>query len=89
MPGTLPVLNRQVVNFAVKAGLATNCEIALTTKQYRKHYFYPDLPKAYQISQYDLPLCEHGYLDIETEKGAKRIGITRIHIEEDAGKLVC
>jgi aspartyl-tRNA(Asn)/glutamyl-tRNA(Gln) amidotransferase subunit B len=88
MPGTLPVLNRQVVNFAVKAGLATNCEIALTTKQYRKHYFYPDLPKAYQISQYDLPLCEHGYLDIETEKGAKRIGITRIHIEEDAGKLV-
>ncbi|MDD3832995.1 MAG: Asp-tRNA(Asn)/Glu-tRNA(Gln) amidotransferase subunit GatB [Oscillospiraceae bacterium] len=88
MPGTLPVLNRQVVNYAVKAGLATNCKIASSTKQHRKNYFYPDLPKAYQISQYDLPLCEHGYLDIETGKGAKRIGITRIHIEEDAGKLV-
>lgn len=88
MPGTLPVLNRQVVNFAVKAGLATNCKIASDTKQHRKNYFYPDLPKAYQISQYDLPLCEHGYLDIETGNGTKRIGITRIHIEEDAGKLV-
>ncbi len=88
MPGTLPVLNKQVVNYAVKAGLATNCKIASSTKQYRKHYFYPDLPKAYQISQYDMPICEHGYLDIETGKGAKRIGITRIHIEEDAGKLV-
>ena len=88
MPGTLPVLNRKVVDYAIKAGLATNCTIARFSKQDRKNYFYPDLPKAYQISQYDLPLCEHGYVDIETENGAKRIGITRIHIEEDAGKLV-
>ncbi len=88
MPGTLPVLNRKVVDYAIKAGLATNCTIVRFSKQDRKNYFYPDLPKAYQISQYDLPLCEHGYVDIETENGAKRIGITRIHIEEDAGKLV-
>ena len=88
MPGTLPVLNRQVVDYAVKAGLATNCTIARYSKQDRKNYFYPDLPKAYQISQYDLPLCEHGWLDIETDDGTKRIGITRIHIEEDAGKLI-
>ena len=88
MPGTLPVLNEQVVRYAVLAGMATNCTIASFSKQDRKNYFYPDLPKAYQISQYDLPLCEHGYLDIEDEKGTKRIGITRIHIEEDAGKLV-
>lgn len=88
MPGTLPVLNREVVNYAVKAGLATHCQIAGFSKQDRKNYFYPDLPKAYQISQYDLPLCEHGHLDIETSNGPKRIGITRIHIEEDAGKLV-
>ena len=87
-PGTLPVLNKKVVEYAVKAGLATNCTIANYSKQDRKNYFYPDLPKAYQISQYDLPLCEHGWLDVETEAGAKRIGITRIHIEEDAGKLV-
>lgn len=88
MPGTLPVLNRQVVEYAVMAGLATNCTIANYSKSDRKNYFYPDLPKAYQISQYDLPLCEHGWLDIESEGGTKRIGITRIHIEEDAGKLV-
>ena len=88
MPGTLPVLNRQVVNYAVKAGIATGCEIARSSKQDRKNYFYPDLPKAYQISQYDLPLCERGHIDIETDKGLKRIGITRIHIEEDAGKLI-
>ena len=87
MPGSLPVLNGQVVEYAVMAGLATNCEIATYSKQDRKNYFYPDLPKAYQISQYDLPLCSRGYLDIETESGQKRIGITRIHIEEDAGKL--
>ena len=87
MPGSLPVLNGKVVEYAVMAGLATNCEIATYSKQDRKNYFYPDLPKAYQISQYDLPLCSHGYLDIETEAGKKRIGITRIHIEEDAGKL--
>ena len=88
LPGTVPVLNGKVVDYAVKAGLATNCTIARYSKQDRKNYFYPDLPKAYQISQYDLPLCEHGWLDIETADGAKRIGITRIHIEEDAGKLV-
>ena len=87
MPGALPVLNRQVVDFAVMAGLATNCTIARYSKQDRKNYFYPDLPKAYQISQYDLPLCANGWLEIETETGKKRIGITRIHIEEDAGKL--
>lgn len=88
MPGSLPVLNRQVVEYAAKAGMATNCTISRFSKEDRKNYFYPDLPKAYQISQYDLPLCEHGWLDIETADGAKRIGITRIHIEEDAGKLV-
>ena len=87
-PGTLPVLNGKVVEYAIKAGMATNCTIARYSKEDRKNYFYPDLPKAYQISQYDLPLCEHGYLDIESEEGTKRIGITRIHIEEDAGKLV-
>ncbi|MCD7774303.1 MAG: Asp-tRNA(Asn)/Glu-tRNA(Gln) amidotransferase subunit GatB [Clostridiales bacterium] len=88
MPGTLPVLNKQVVEYAIKAGIATNCTIAEFSKQDRKNYFYPDLPKAYQISQYDLPLCEHGWLEIEGENGAKKIGITRIHIEEDAGKLI-
>jgi len=89
MPGTLPVLNGQVVNYAVMAGIATHCQIARFSKEDRKNYFYPDLPKAYQISQYDLPLCQNGYIDIETENNTnKRIGITRIHIEEDAGKLV-
>ncbi len=87
MPGTLPVLNEKVVEYAVKAGLATNCEIARDSKNDRKNYFYPDLPKAYQISQYDKPLCEHGYVEIDTEEGKKKIRITRIHIEEDAGKL--
>ena len=88
MPGTLPVLNEKVVEYAVKAGVATNCKIARSSKQDRKNYFYPDLPKAYQISQYDLPLCFDGHIDVETSAGEKRIGITRIHIEEDAGKLV-
>jgi aspartyl-tRNA(Asn)/glutamyl-tRNA(Gln) amidotransferase subunit B len=88
MPGTLPVLNKEVVNYAIKAGLAMNCEISKFSKQDRKNYFYPDLPKAYQISQYDLPLCKNGYLDIEVDGKEKRIGITRIHIEEDAGKLI-
>ena len=87
MPGTLPKLNEKVVEYAVKAGLATNCEISRNSKNDRKNYFYPDLPKAYQISQYDKPLCEHGYIEIETSKGKKKIRITRIHIEEDAGKL--
>lgn len=88
MPGTLPVLNEKVVEYAVKAGMATNCTIQKNSKQDRKNYVYPDLPKAYQISQFDLPLCEHGHLDVSTSTGEKRIGITRIHIEEDAGKLV-
>lgn len=87
MPGTLPVLNEKVVEYAVKAGLATNCEIARDSKNDRKNYFYPDLPKAYQISQFDKPLCEHGFIEIDTENGKKKIGLTRIHIEEDAGKL--
>ena len=87
MPGTLPKLNEKVVEYAVRAGLATNCEISRNSKNDRKNYFYPDLPKAYQISQFDKPLCEHGYIEIETSKGRKKIGITRIHIEEDAGKL--
>lgn len=87
MPGTLPVLNEKVVEYAVKAGLATNCEISRDSKNDRKNYFYPDLPKAYQISQFDKPLCEHGYVEIDTENGKKKIGLTRIHIEEDAGKL--
>ena len=84
LPGSLPVLNRRVVELAVSAGLATNCKIARFSRLDRKHYFYPDLPKAYQISQFDLPLCAHGFVQI----GEKRVGITRIHIEEDAGKLV-
>ena len=88
MPGVLPVLNKRVVEFATKAGLATNCEISRFSKQDRKNYFYPDLPKAYQTSQYDLPLCIGGHLDINVNGDQKRIGITRIHIEEDAGKLI-
>ena len=88
MPGTLPVLNEKVVEYAVKAGLATNCTISKDSKNDRKNYFYPDTPRAYQISQYDKPLCEHGYIEIEDDEGnPKKIGITRIHIEEDAGKL--
>ena len=88
MPGVLPVLNKKVVEFATKAGLATNCEISRFSKQDRKNYFYPDLPKAFQTSQYDLPLCIGGHLDINVNGEQKRIGITRIHIEEDAGKLI-
>ena len=87
IPGALPVLNEKVVEYAIKAGLATNCEIASTSKNDRKNYFYPDLPKSYQISQYDMPLCEHGYVEIEVDGEKKKIGLTRIHIEEDAGKL--
>lgn len=87
-PGALPVLNGEVVHFASKAGLALGCEIARFSKHDRKNYFYPDLPKAYQISQFDLPLCTGGQLTISTKDGEKIIGITRIHIEEDAGKLL-
>lgn len=87
MPGTLPVLNEKVVEYAVKAGLATNCEIEKNSKNDRKNYFYPDLPKSYQISQFDKPLCKNGYVEINVNNTKKKIGITRIHIEEDAGKL--
>lgn len=88
MPGTLPVLNKKVVDYAIKAGLAMDCAITPYGKQDRKNYFYPDLPKAYQISQFDLPVCQHGHIDIEVDGKTRTIGITRIHIEEDAGKLV-
>lgn len=89
LPGVLPVLNRKVLEFAIKAGLALNCKINNFSKFDRKNYYYPDLPKNWQTSQFDLPICEHGYVDIETSKGKKkRIRITRIHMEEDAGKLV-
>jgi len=89
MPGVLPVLNKKAVTFAIRAALATNCEINQESRFDRKNYFYPDLPKGYQISQYALPIAEHGFLDIETKKtGNQRIGITRIHMEEDAGKLI-
>lgn len=88
MPGTLPTLNRAALDYAILAGLATNCKIASLTKFDRKNYFYPDLPKAYQISQYDMPLCTDGYIDVETDGEISRIGIERIHLEEDAGKLV-
>ena len=88
LPGALPVLNEKVVEYAVKAGLATNCEIAKDSRNDRKNYFYPDLPKSYQISQADKPLCNHGYIEIEDDNGnAKKVRILRIHIEEDAGKL--
>lgn len=93
LPGVLPVLNEKVLEYAVKAGLALNCQIAPYSKFDRKQYFYPDLPKNYQISQYDLPIAEHGWLEIELLDAdnnpiSKRIGITRLHMEEDAGKLV-
>lgn len=88
MPGALPVLNRQVVDFAIMAGLATNCTISNRSIFARKNYFYPDLPKGYQISQFELPICQNGYLEVDVEGKTTRIGITRIHMEEDAGKLV-
>ena len=88
LPGALPVLNAQAVEYAIRAGLATNCSIAPRSIFARKNYFYPDLPKGYQISQFELPVCLKGWLDIDGEWGRKRIGITRIHMEEDAGKLV-
>ena len=87
-PGALPVLNQKVVEYAIRAGLATNCSITRRSVFARKNYFYPDLPKGYQISQFDLPICLNGHLDIDIEGERKRIGITRIHMEEDAGKLV-
>ena len=87
LPGALPTLNRSVVALALRAGLATGCTVADRTHMDRKNYFYPDMPKAYQISQYDQPLCRNGFLEIETEAGRRRIGIVRIHVEEDVGKL--
>jgi len=87
-PGSLPVLNRQALDYAIKTGIALNCKIQEFTKFDRKNYFYPDLPKNYQISQYDFPLATGGFLDIEIEGKTKRIGITRAHLEEDAGKLI-
>ena len=86
LPGALPVLNRKAVEFATLAAMALNCEIRQTSIFARKNYFYPDLPKGYQISQYDKPLAEHGHIEITTRSGQKRIGITRVHLEEDAGK---
>lgn len=88
LPGVLPVINKKVVEYAIRAGLALNCKIAGYSKFDRKNYYYPDLPKNFQTSQYDLPIAEHGWLDIEVDGRTKRIGITRIHMEEDAGKLV-
>jgi aspartyl-tRNA(Asn)/glutamyl-tRNA(Gln) amidotransferase subunit B len=88
LPGTLPVMNRHAFDLALRAALALNCEIARFTKWDRKNYFYPDLPKNYQISQYDLPFSKDGYLEIDTPSGRKRIGIIRAHLEEDAGKML-
>ncbi len=88
MPGTLPVLNKKVLEYTIKAGLAMQCKIAHFSKFDRKNYFYPDMPKAYQVSQYNLPICYDGYVDIDVGDRTKRIGIERIHIEEDAGKLI-
>ncbi|WP_353740612.1 Asp-tRNA(Asn)/Glu-tRNA(Gln) amidotransferase subunit GatB [Desulfoferrobacter suflitae] len=88
MPGSLPVLNENVVEFTIRMALATHCQIAAISQFARKNYFYPDLPKGYQISQYELPLAEKGWVEIETQRGPQRIRINRIHMEEDAGKLI-
>jgi aspartyl-tRNA(Asn)/glutamyl-tRNA(Gln) amidotransferase subunit B len=88
MPGVLPVLNRKALEFAIKTGLAMNCSISSFSRFARKNYFYPDLPKGYQISQYESPICGHGYIEIVADGNIKKIGITRIHMEEDAGKNI-
>jgi aspartyl-tRNA(Asn)/glutamyl-tRNA(Gln) amidotransferase subunit B len=88
LPGALPVLNRAAVELAIKAALGLNCEVRARSRFARKNYFYPDLPKGYQISQYDEPLAEHGYVDIVVEGAARRIGVTRVHMEDDAGKSI-
>ena len=88
LPGTLPVLNEEVVNLAVKAGTALNCKINMLNKMDRKNYFYPDLPKAYQTSQFDLPMCSGGHVDLDVDGQTRRVRLNRIHIEEDAGKLI-
>src|SRR5262249_19629261 len=86
LPGALPVLSRQAVEMAIEAGLALNCRINRFSRLARKNYFYPDLPKGYQISQYDQPLAEHGWVEINVDGTTKRIRVTRVHIEDDAGK---
>ncbi len=88
MPGVLPVLNRKALEFAVRTGIAMRCKISPYSRFARKNYFYPDLPKGYQISQYELPICEHGYIEIMVDGELKRVGITRVHMEEDAGKNI-
>ena len=88
MPGVLPVMNRKAVEYVIRTGLAVNCSIAPHSRFARKNYFYPDLPKGYQISQYELPLCEHGFVEITVSGETRRIGLTRIHLEEDAGKNI-
>ena len=87
MPGVLPVLNKKVVDYTLRMALATNCRVSRQSRFARKNYFYPDLPKGYQISQYELPIAEHGFVDVDVNGSLHRIGITRIHMEEDAGKL--
>ncbi len=88
MPGVLPVLNKKALEFAIRTGLATNCTISSYSRFARKNYFYPDLPKGYQISQYEHPICEHGFIEVVVDGETRRIGITRIHMEEDAGKNI-
>nr|MCR5259990.1 Asp-tRNA(Asn)/Glu-tRNA(Gln) amidotransferase subunit GatB [Desulfovibrio sp.] len=88
MPGALPRVNAEAVHYAALVGLATNCTINQSSVFARKNYFYPDLPSGYQISQFDLPICEHGWLEIDAGQGPKKIGITRIHMENDAGKNI-
>ena len=88
MPGTLPVLNKNLVEYILKMGIATDCKIRERSIFARKNYFYPDLPKGYQISQYEEPICEFGFVEIESDGVKKKIGLTRIHMEEDAGKLI-
>jgi len=88
MPGVLPVLNKKALEFAIRTGLATHCTITPYSRFARKNYFYPDLPKGYQISQYEHPICEHGYIEVVANGDVKKIGITRIHMEEDAGKNI-
>src|SRR6266853_6810929 len=88
LPGALPVLNRQAVELAIEAALALHCRVNPKSIFARKNYFYPDLPKGYQISQYDQPLAEHGWVDIDVDGVRKRIGITRVHMEDDAGKSI-
>jgi aspartyl-tRNA(Asn)/glutamyl-tRNA(Gln) amidotransferase subunit B len=88
LPGALPVLNRNAVEMAMKAALALNCQVRPFSRFARKNYFYPDLPKGYQISQYDQPIAEHGFVEIEAGEGGKRIGVTRLHMEDDAGKSI-